>query len=95
MKRIPRPVLRALEALEKPWTAMVALPLSKLGLKKARDTSTGAWTDGKRRIHFASWTWPWPCWSGFVRRGFFDAWYAARQVLEWLHAHGWRHEAQV
>jgi hypothetical protein len=53
----------------------------KLGLKKARDTST--WTDGKRRIPLAflpyfgeeeSKLWPWPCWSGprrraFVRRG--------------------------
>jgi hypothetical protein len=148
MKRIPRPVLRALEALaqspintsalamaegqafahdtlyralNQPLASFFELSLElckarggldrgylilddvliqryrsgKLGLKKARDTSTGAWvfglslvvlawTDGKRRIPLAflpyfgekraSWTWPWPCWSGprrraFVRRG--------------------------
>ena len=28
--------------------------------------------------------------AGFRPEGvLFDAWYAARQVLEWLHAHGW------
>jgi Transposase DDE domain. len=88
----------------------------KLGLKKARDTSTGAWvfglslvvlawTDGKRadspgvpallrgRREQAG-PGPGPAGvgkeAGFRPEGvLFDAWYAARQVLEWLHAHGW------
>jgi putative transposase len=88
----------------------------KLGLKKARDTSTGAWafglslvvlawTDGKRRIPLAFLPYfgeeeskldlalallEWAKEAGFRPEGvLFDAWYAARQVLEWLHAHGW------
>ncbi|RIH90444.1 DDE superfamily endonuclease [Calidithermus terrae] len=85
----------------------------KLGLKKARDTSTGAWvfglslvvlgwTDGKRRIPLAFLPYfgeeskldlallDWAEEQGFQPEGvLFDAWYAARQVLEWLHAHGW------
>jgi putative transposase len=168
MKRIPRPVLRALEALaqspintsalamaegqdfahdtlyralNQPLASFFELSLElckamggldrgylilddvliqryrsgKLGLKKARDTSTGAWvfglslvvlawtdgsggfpwrscpTSGKKR---ASWTCPGPAGvgqGGGLSSGgvLFDAWYAARQVLEWLHAHGW------
>jgi hypothetical protein len=87
----------------------------KLGLKKARDTSTGAWvfglslvvlawTDGKRRIPLAFLPYfgeeskldlalallEWAKEAGFRPEGvLFDAWYAARRVLEWLHAHGW------
>ncbi|RIH87792.1 DDE superfamily endonuclease [Calidithermus roseus] len=89
----------------------------RLGLKKARDTSTGAWvfglslvvlgwTDGKRRIPLAFLPYfgeeeesqldlalallDWAEGQGFRPEGvLFDAWYAARQVLEWLHARGW------
>jgi putative transposase len=169
MKRIPRPVLRALEALaqspintsalamaegqdfahdtlyralNQPLASFFELSLElckamggldrgylilddvliqryrsgKLGLKKARDTSTGAWvfglslvvlawTDGKRRIPLAFLPYfgeeeskldlalallEWAKEAGFRPEGvLFDAWYAARQVLEWLHAHGW------
>jgi putative transposase len=169
MKRIPRPVLRALEALaqspintsalamaegqdfahdtlyralNQPLALFFELSLElckamggldrgylilddvliqryrsgKLGLKKARDTSTGAWvfglslvvlawTDGKRRIPLAFLPYfgeeeskldlalallEWAKEAGFRPEGvLFDAWYAARQVLEWLHAHGW------
>jgi putative transposase len=169
MKRIPRPVLRALEALaqspintsalamaegqdfahdtlyralNQPVASFFELSLElckamggldrgylllddvliqryrsgKLGLKKARDTSTGAWvfglslvvlawTDGKRRIPLAFLPYfgeeeskldlalallEWAKEAGFRPEGvLFDAWYAARQVLEWLHAHGW------
>jgi hypothetical protein len=86
----------------------------KLGLRKARDTSTGAWvlglslvvlawTDGKRRIPLAFLPYfgeeseldlalallAWAKEAGFRPEGvLFDAWYAARRVLEWLHAHG-------
>jgi hypothetical protein len=168
MRRIPRPVLRALEALaqspintsalamaegqdfahdtlyralNQPLASFFELSLElckamggldrgylilddvliqryrsgKLGLKKARDTSTGAWvfglslvvlawTDGKRRIPLAFLPYfgeeskldlalallEWAKEAGFRPEGvLFDAWYAARQVLEWLHAHGW------
>jgi putative transposase len=168
MKRIPRPVLRALEALaqspintsalamaegqdfahdtlyralNQPLASFFELSLElckamggldrgylllddvliqryrsgKLGLKKARDTSTGAWvfglslvvlawTDGKRRIPLAFLPYfgeeskldlalallEWAKEAGFRPEGvLFDAWYAARRVLEWLHAHGW------
>jgi putative transposase len=88
----------------------------KLSLKKARDTSTGAWvfglslvvlawTDGKRRIPLAFMPYfgeeeskldlalallEWAKEAGFRPEGvLFDAWYAAKQVLEWLHDHGW------
>jgi putative transposase len=88
----------------------------KLSLKKARDTSTGAWvfglslvvlawTDGKRRIPLAFLLYfgeeesklelalallEWAKAAGFRPEGvLFDAWYAAKQVLEWLHDHGW------
>lgn len=64
-----------------------------------------AWTDGKRRIPLAflpyfgeeeskldlalallEWAWE----TGLQPEAvLFDAWYAARQVLEWLHTHGW------
>lgn len=164
MKRIPRPVLRALEALAQspintsalaispttPSTAALGQPLAfffelslklcrdlgglergylilddvpiqryrsgRLGLRKMRDTATGgwayglslvvlAWTDGKRRIPLAFLPYfgeeeskldlalallEWAKEAGFRPEGvLFDAWYAARQVLEWLHAHGW------
>ncbi|GAA6736374.1 transposase [Thermus oshimai] len=89
----------------------------KLGLRKARDTSTGGWvyglslvvlgwTDGKRRIPLAFLPYfggeeeskldlalallSWAREEGFQPEGvLFDAWYAAKQVLGWLHAHGW------
>jgi len=64
-----------------------------------------AWTDGKRRIPLAFLPYfgeeeskldlalallEWAKEAGFRPEGvLFDAWYAARQVLEWLHAHGW------
>ena len=63
-----------------------------------------AWTDGKRRIPLAFLPsfgeeskldlalalLEWAKEAGFRPEGvLFDAWYAARQVLEWLHAHGW------
>jgi putative transposase len=62
------------------------------------------WTDGKRRIPLAFLPYfgeeskldlalallEWAKEAGFRPEGvLFDAWYAARQVLEWLHAHGW------
>jgi len=164
MKRIPRPVLRALEALaqspintsalamaegqdfahdtlyralNQPLASFFELSLElckamggldrgylilddvliqryrsgKLGLKKARDTSTGAWvfglslvvlawTDGKRRIPLAFLPYfgeeeskldlalallEWAKEAGFRPEGvLFDAWYAARRVLERL-----------
>lgn len=89
----------------------------KLGLKKARDTATGAWvyglslvvvawTDGKRRLPLAFLPYfggeegskldlalallTWAEEVGFQPEGvLFDAWYAAREVLGWLHARGW------
>ena len=63
-----------------------------------------AWTDGKRRIPLAFLPsfgeeskldlalalLEWAKEAGFRPEGvLFDAWYAARQVLEWLHVHGW------
>ena len=64
-----------------------------------------AWTDGKRRIPLAFLPYfgeeeskldlalallEWAKEAGFRPEGvLFDAWYAARQVLEWLHVHGW------
>lgn len=64
-----------------------------------------AWTDGKRRIPLAFLPYfgeeeskldlalallEWAKEAGFRPEGvLFDAWYAARRVLEWLHAHGW------
>jgi len=63
-----------------------------------------AWTDGKRRIPLAFLPYfgeeskldlalallEWAKEAGFRPEGvLFDASYAARQVLEWLHAHGW------
>ncbi len=64
-----------------------------------------AWTDGKRRIPLAFLPYfgeeesklelalallEWAKEAGFRPEGvLFDAWYAAKQVLEWLHDHGW------
>ena len=64
-----------------------------------------AWTDGKRRIPLAFLPYfgeeeskldlalallEWAKEAGFRPEGvLFDAWYAARQFVEWLHAHGW------
>ena len=63
-----------------------------------------AWTDGKRRIPLAFLPsfgeeskldlalalLEWAKEAGFRPEGvLFDAWYAARQFVEWLHAHGW------
>jgi hypothetical protein len=60
-----------------------------------------AWADGKRRIPLAFVPYfreeesqlallEWAKEEGFQPEGvLFDAWYAARQVLEWPHAHDW------